>query len=246
MQSEMRFEILNAVELWLVKSQFRQNEPITAAWLQSEFGLPAAEAEEVLACCYRKGLLEKIEGKDYRIKTFVKPNIFSVHQFAQSTGLKPRSVIRSVNLVAADLYMAEKLMLPVGALIYQQKRSRLINDLVVANQCNSIPQCVTLGLELLDLKDQSFQNVLENQYHAVVCSIEEEHALMPASQEDQAVLGLQGDEPVICIRRLSQSATGMPLVYAEIHLNPQDYHLVENLWPQAKHLMNTDGKRGGV
>ncbi len=245
MQSEMRFDILDAVELQLVEGDIKQSEPINAAWLQREFRITAAEAEKVLGCCFRKGLLDKTDDKNYRAKAVVKPNIFSVHQFAQSTGLKPRSIVRSVRLVAADEAMADKLMVPTGAPIYQQKRSRMIDDLVVANQCNSIPQCVTPGLEQLDLKDQSFQNVLENKYHAVVYSIEEDYTLPPASQEDRAVLGLQNDSRVICISRLSLSATDMPLVYAEIHLNPEHYHLVENLWPQARDLMNAESKKDG-
>jgi len=224
----------------LLTDPARQDEVFTPAILEDRYVLSSSDALMILKCAYRKGLLEKRPDGSFVRKPPEPPQITSVFQHAQKSGLKPISLVREVKLVPASKPMAEKLQLSEGAPVYEQIRSRLINDQVVANQHNTIPHCVTPNLEQMDLKARSFQVSLENDFHAVVHAIEETYRMASPTTEDQQILALDAAEQVLVVERLSLSTTEMPLVWADIHVNPAHFYLVEALWPKAKNLVNSE------
>ena len=217
---------------------------ITTDLLKKRNGLSASSAKQILDCAYRKGLLERTAPDSFKRKPPEQPKITSVFQHAAKSGLKPKSLVRSIDFMPASKEIARKLGLSENEPIYQQKRSRLINDLVVANQCNSIPACITPSLEKIDLENQSFQVILEKKYHAVVHAIQEDYSLAEPTPEDRQILDLQDNVKVVVVHRLSLSATSMPLVWADIHVNPDHFHLVEKLWPQGAKLLASQNKGG--
>ncbi len=227
------FDQQQQFEKALVDNEINNDDVLNIDYLRTEYGLSDYQAQVILDCAYRKGLLEQVSAGSFSRKEPSQPEIISVFQHAEKTGMKPISIVRSVELVPASASVAEKLALQEGAPIYQQRRSRLINDVVVANQTNSIPYCVTPDLESLDLKHRSFQVVLENKYHAVVHAIKEAFALAESTEEDREILGLADGEQVLLVQRLSLSANDRPLVWADIHVNPHHFQLVESLWPEA-------------
>jgi len=243
--SEKIEEQIFAFEEALIDEHALTGVAIDASFLEEKFKLSRKNAQLLVNCAFRKGLLEKVGSNCFIRKSPEKPRITSVFQHAEKSGLKPKSIVRSIELVQSDNQVAKKLKINKGALIYQQKRSRLIENLVVANQCNSIPFCVTPGLERLVLEDQSFQVMLETKFHAVVHSIQEDFALADPSDEDGLILNLQGKSKVVVVHRLSLSSTNIPLVWASIHVNPLHFHLVEKLWPEGAHLLASQDKEGG-
>lgn len=235
---------LFAFEEALIADHTLKSVSIDMRFLEEKYNLSKGNAQLILDCAFRKGLLEKTGSGCFMRKPPEKPRITSVFQHAAKSGLKPKSIVRSVELVQSTNSIAEKLRISKGALIYQQKRSRLIENHVVANQCNSIPFCVSPGLETLDLENQSFQVMLETKFHAVVNVIQEDYNLADPTAEDRLVLDLQENSKVVVVHRLSLSATNMPIVWADIHVNPVHFHLVEKLWPEGAQLLASLDKKG--
>ena len=237
MHHKQNYENQYKFEQQLILGQIDMNVKIDTSYLQAAFSISADEAHCILDCCYRKGLIIQSNNIYFSANHQKKQNISSVYQFTEKSGLKPKNIVRSVELIKPDKPTIKILQLSGEALIYQQKRTRLINDSIVANQCNYIPQCVTPGLEKFDLTNHSFQVLLEDHFHARVHTIREEYSLTYPSDEDCEILKLQRRDKIISVSRLSLSSNRKPLVWADIHVNPIHYSLVQKLWPQAKSLV---------
>lgn len=233
-------KLQESFEYALVSGKLEIGQIIRVDDVANQFDAESSSAKQILSAAYRKGLVEKQAEGQYRIIGKSKPEITSVFQHADKSGLKPKSIVRAVTLVPADEIVAKKLMVSVGDLVFRQTRTRLINDQVVANQYNFIPIEVCPGLEEVDLTRKSFQVTLEKRFHTVVVNIEENFTFAPGTLEDLEILGLSVGAKVLVVQRLSSSSSNMPLVWADIHVCTEHYHYVKALWPQAAGLLVED------
>jgi len=228
---QQRFE--SAIVNGRIPSGFRA----AAEKFAADFGASLADMRRVLESAHRKGLVQPA-GDEFEILAPLNPSVESLFQHTSRAGLAPSSSIRRVVVEPAAEHVARRLQVDVGSPVYRLERTRIVNEEAIANQVNFIPYEVCPGLEDDDMSHHSFQRLLEGKYHAVVADVREEVALQAAGAEDQAVLGLQANSPVLVVQRLSLSRTGQPLVWADIHIRPDRYHYVASLWPQAAHLLN--------
>ena len=158
-------------------------------------------------------------------------------QYAQKSRLNPRTIVRDISVIEAGEALANKLDVPLGALVYQQVRTRLVDEQVLANQYNFIPFEICPGLEDVDLSHRSFQVTLEEDYHTVISRINEVYMLGDPMRDDTEILNLQAGDQVLIVERMSYSSSNMPLVYADIHVNPARFHYVASLWPDAEDIV---------
>lgn len=193
----------------------------------------------VVSSLERKGLIIQNTDGSIQILGVYKAAIESVFQYAEKSKLKPKTIVRSVTVVPAEESIAKKLWMSAGDPLYVQVRTRMIDDRILANQYNFIPYEVCPGLEDVDLTRASFQVTLENKFHTVIARIEETYALNPPEQDDGEILSIAQDEPVLVVQRTSFSRNEFPLVFADIHVNPAQYHYVKDLWPNAYPLLET-------
>jgi GntR family transcriptional regulator, trehalose operon transcriptional repressor len=208
---------------------------------QNRYQADAKDAVLVLKSAYRKGLVSREQGETYTITGKSQSSVRSVFQHAAASGLSPKSVVRALKVVPADDAVAATLRVEIGQPVFCQTRIRLVNDEVVANQNNYIPIEVCPTLEEVDLSRRSFQVTLNEDFNTVITEIKEDYAIAAASGEDAAILGLDDGEEVLVVHRLSLSVTGLPLVWADIHVHKNRFHYVEKLWPQAALLLTQGG-----
>lgn len=226
------------VERDIASGKMRAGERLTVSKLAKRYNVPVENAADILPTLLRKGLVEKIGQKAFSVFGLPNAEIESVFQYAQKSNLKPRTIVRAVTIISADMQIADMLSVLEGAPVYQQVRTRLVDEHVLANQYNFIPFAICPGLEDVDLSRRSFQVTLEEDYHTVVHHIEETYALGAPARDDAEVLNLKDDKKVLVVQRMSYSVSDMPLVFADIHVNPAMFHYVENLWPEAAKLVN--------
>jgi len=201
------------------------------------FEAPEAEMRRVLASAHRKGLVERVAADRFRILGIAKRGVKSVHAHTQKQALQPSSQVREVSIEPASQEVAEQLAVHVGAPVYRFARTRCIEDLPLANQVNYLPFAVCPGLEDHDVSQSSFQELLEEEYAVVLTDAVERLAMVPATAQDASVLGVPPDTPLLEIARLALSATARPVVWAILHVNPQGYQYVAELWPTAAELL---------
>ena len=205
--------------------------------ISQQLNADPGEIKKVLTSAFRKGLVVINEDDSYTVLTREHPSIESVFQHTARMGFKPTTIVRGVQMVASSAEIAQRLKVTPGDLVYVQVRSRLVADRILANQYNYLPVEVCPGLESKDLSHRSFQDTLEQDYHAIVAEVEETCRLAPANQGDQQILDLSEKDEVVIVERLSLSATRQPLVWADIHVRIDRIDYVAALWPNAARLI---------
>ena len=198
----------------------------------------------VLKSIHRKGLICFEEENRIRILGFPESGITSVFQYAEKSQLNPSTVVRRVDVIQADSLIADKLAIEIGSPIFVQVRTRMIKNEILANQYNFIPYFICPGLELLDLSHSSFQVALEREFHTIITKIDEQYKMALPSRDDTEILGINDTDHVLVVQRISYCRSNLPVVFADIHVNPQLFHYVEDLWPEAVELVQNflDGK----
>ncbi len=230
------------IEALLLDGSLSIGAILRADALSSMLDADQSATEQVLASAYRKGLVEQREDGKYSVLEPAKPSIESVFQHTARMGFKPTTIVRDVQVITSDEKIAFHLKVNPGDPIYLQVRSRLVEGVMLANQRNYLPVEVCPDLESQDLSKRSFQEVLEQVYHAVVADVKETVSLAPASLEDRQVLDLSKKEDVVIIQRLSLSRTRQPLVWADIHVRLDRIDYVAALWPAAARLVKENNK----
>lgn len=190
-------ELLRCFENAIMDGQLTQGKELSVSEWARRFQTTEDAMGLVLQAEQRKGLVDLANNQYYRILGVSKPSIESVFQHTSKSGLSPESIVRAVKIEAASKVVADKLQMLVGAPVYRQERTRLVNGEVLANQCNYIPYEVCPDLEKEDLSHRSFQETLEQQFHAIIAKTDESFELVPATSEDLVILGLPSGSQVL-------------------------------------------------
>ena len=227
----------NELEKMILGGRLPAGEILHLNSISQQMNADPAEMKMVLSAAFRKGLVDQNKDGSYTALTPANPSIESVFQHTARMGFKPTTVVRNVQMVASSAEIAQRLKVTPGNLVYVQVRSRLVEDRVLANQHNYLPVEVCPGLESKDLSHRSFQETLEQDYHAIVAEVEETCRVAPANQNDQQILDLSEKDDVVIVERLSLSATRQPLVWADIHVRIDRIDYVAALWPNAARLI---------
>ncbi len=229
-------------ESMILDGRLTAGETIDFNYIRGQLNASPDEMKKVLSSDFRKGLIDRKEDGSYYVLTASHPSIESVFQHTARMGYKPTTIVRDVQMIASSAEIAQRLMVNPGDLVYIQVRSRLVEGQILANQYNYLPIEVCPGLEKKDLSRRSFQETLEQDYHAVVAEVKETCRLAPANENDQLILDLSVNDEVVIVERLSLSATRQPLVWADIHVRIDRIDYVAALWPNAARLIKENKK----
>jgi GntR family transcriptional regulator len=234
-------ELQRQFEQALAGGEWAVGEKVTADSLARRFQVPVEPMRQVLAAAYRKGIVDQVaaERDAFRVLGLAQTDKESVFTHTARAGFKPTSLVRAVEVEPATPLVAEKLEVAVGGPVYRYVRTRNVDDQPLANQTNYIPFEVCPGLEEDDVFRYSFQKLLEKKYLAVLSEMKERFALIPATEQDQQILGLTEGSFVLLIDRIALSPTGRPLVWANIRIRPDRYDYVAALWPEAAKLLES-------
>ncbi len=235
--SQFPVELQRVFERSLTAGDYQAGDVLTLARLSERFQAEAAAMAAVMAAEMRKGLVQELGSGKFEVRGVARPEVGSVFVHAQERGLKPTSQVRAVVKEPASETVAQKLRLEMGAPVYHFERTRRVKEEPLANQVNYIPFEVCPGLEHDDVSRTSFQKLLEEKYLVFLAEAEERLAVVPAEPEDRAVLGLPPASSIVRVERLARSSSGWPVVWAVLHIHPDRYEYVAELWPAAAELL---------
>jgi GntR family transcriptional regulator len=239
--SEIKFPVglQRSIENEIASGALRKGENYSIESLAERYKAAKEDVSSIIPSLIRKGLAARETDRSVLIFGIPQAEIESVFQYAQKSKLKPRTVVRSVEVKQADAHLAEILKVPMSAPLFVQVRTRLVDEIVLANQYNFIPYEICPGLENVDLSRRSFQVTLEEDFHTVITRIEETYLLGNPERDDEEIMDVSHNAQILIVQRISYSASDYPLVFADIHVNPVQFHYVENLWPKAMPLVDS-------
>ncbi|MFZ5918552.1 MAG: GntR family transcriptional regulator [Chloroflexota bacterium] len=232
-------ELQQRVEQAIVAGELPVGQVWSLGALAGRFQAAADPLRRVVQAARRKGLVEAVEteGDVFRVLGLPTTQFASVFTHTAGSGFQPRSEVRQAEVEPATLLVADRLRVEPGSPVYRYVRTRWVNEEALANQTNYMPFEVCPGLEGDDVSRTSFQKLLEDKYHAVLVDMQEQYSLVPATEQDRAVLGLPQGAAVLVVDRIALSASGWPLVWADIRIRPDRFEYVAALWPQAAELL---------
>lgn len=237
MKPKFSYELQKQFEQALIGGKYAQDDLVTGNDLAPQYGTTPEEMDKILRAAYRKGLVDKAEGDTFRILGFGGPGLDSVFMHTQRSGLKPRSVVRFVEVESASEAVAAKLKIEPGSPVYRFVRTRRVNQEELANQTNFIPYEVAPELDQDDVSNYSFQKLLEEKYRATTAEVEESYEIVPATDQDREILELPPGSSVLYVQRLAFGRTGQPIVWANIRIRPDRFEYVSQLWPEAAKIL---------
>ncbi len=241
MNVQFPVELQNQIEQAILTGDFAVGQTVEVGSLAVRFHVSPQAILLVLLAEHRKGLVAQQAAAGFTILGYGTPSIDSVFQHTSKAGLKPTSEMRGTQIEPATVDVATRLKVALGAPVYRLDRTRLVNGQVLANQTNVIPFEVCAGLEHDDVSHASFQQLIENKYHAITAEMQEEFAMTQATDADASVLGLPVGTPILAIERLASSITAMPLILTKIHVRPDRFQYIAALWPSAQRLLEQHG-----
>jgi len=230
------------LEAAIVRGDHARGSTLLPGQLGRDYGASPDDVERVLGAAYRKGLVKPLPGGEdgYLVLGLTRSSFSSVFTHTAESGLKPRSLVRQVEVVPATPEMAARLEVEEGSPVYRYVRTRYVNEEPLANQINYMPFEVCPGLEHDDVTRHSFQKLLENKYATVFAGMKERFSIVEANAEDREILGLAPGATILLIERVALSATNRPVVWANIRIRPDRYSHVAALWPEAAELLTSD------
>ena len=237
LQKEFPVLLQGQIEKDIVTGHLEKGRVFTITDICDRYNVTRYAAKCVIRSQIRKGLLIREDRNAVRISGFLNTGIISVFQYAEKSGLKPRTIVRSLEIIPANRKISSLLHVPQFSDVFMQVRTRLVEDDVLANQYNFIPYEVCPNLAEIDLSHRSFQATLDEDFHTVITHITETCKLSKPARDDKSILGLQAGEAALVLQRISYSKNNLPLVFADIHIHPGKFHYVKDLWPQAAHLI---------
>jgi DNA-binding GntR family transcriptional regulator len=235
-------DLQRSIEVDIIAGQFDLGSTYSTKYFESKYNTDAKAVITVLRGIHRKGLIFQEENGEIRILGLPKAKITSVFQYAEKSQLNPSTIVRKVEIIPADEQIAGKLEIEPRSPLFVQVRTRKINREVLANQYNFIPYEICPGLEKIDLSQSSFQVALEKDFHTVITRIHEEYLLSAPLRDDKEILQISEKDQVLVVQRTSYSRNNLPVVFADIHVNPRQFHYVKDLWPDAYYLINKINK----
>ena len=225
-------QLQQQVEQAILSGQLETGQLVAVEATAAQFSASSEAMRTVLLAQHRKGLVKQ-QGDLFEIVGITGPTLDSLFQHTSKAGQKPASQVRAAVIVPCPEAAAVNIDVPTGAPVYRLERTRMVDDQVLANQVNYIPFEICPGLENDDLSHYSFQKLLEQKYHTVIPEMKEDIRIVPGTPKDLEILSLPAGAPVLVVERLSFSANHVPVVWADIHIRTDRYHLVASLWPKA-------------
>jgi len=129
-------------------------------------------------------------------------------------GLIPSARLLNMNLEEPDLEVAQALKLAPGERVYRARRLRSVNGDPVAVVTSYLPARIFVGIDKLDLENQSLYAILENKYKRKLHWAEEVIGAMVAGEEEAAALQTLAGSALLVIRETTFDAQGIAIEYS--------------------------------
>ncbi|PUA30955.1 MAG: GntR family transcriptional regulator [Cellvibrio sp. 79] len=183
--------------------------------LGDQFQVSRITVRQALGDLQKEGLIFKIHGKG----TFVaKPkafqNVSTLQGLAESLAQLGHEVINqllSVNFIAADARIAERLQLNEGDKVAEIKRVRLINREPVSLEISYVPPDIGEKLQKADLITRDIFLIIENDLQLNLGHADLAIDAVLADSELTKALNVEEGAPIMRIERLTHTATGKPI-----------------------------------
>jgi GntR family transcriptional regulator len=185
--------------------------------LAEHFGLARMTVRTEIDRLVNEGLVYRLHGRG----TFVaEPRVAQAVAFSsfsedmRARGMKPGSVVRSLELIEAGPFLARSLELAAGAPVAEIERVRTADGEPLALERVYLPAERFPGIAEADLEHGSLFEVLAERYETSLSGADQRVVAVPIEAEEAPLLGVDAGAPGLRFHTLARDARGVPAYYA--------------------------------
>jgi GntR family transcriptional regulator len=189
--------------------------------LMAQFSCSRVTVRQALVNLRRSGTIESQRGKGYFVSRLTAVHdlqrLQSFGEIMAPFGVQTFSDVLGVTQAAASREVSDALSLTSGGEVTRIERLRIAGGTVVSLDISFFPLDIGKRLAQLDLQNQDIFLLLERQLDTELGYADLTIDVVPASQQQAALLGVLPNEQVLRIRRLTYDATGRGIDYERIY-----------------------------
>ncbi len=146
------------------------------------------------------------------------------NRFPDSDAASPTTQAAFIDIVRAEVHVAQALNLKVGNKVFRLQRVKLIHNTIFAYVVSYVPIDTAPGLEQHSGTVTHLYHFLEKEYGITLNSIEDTISAVPATFFEAKVLNVEVGSPLLLSTRTA-SANGVIFDYSKRYIRPDLYNL---------------------
>jgi GntR family transcriptional regulator len=195
--------------------------------LMVHYGVSRATVRQALSGLVAEGLLEIRRGRGTFVhRAALEHHLGGFYTFSREIerhGMRPGTLVRSLELIVADEDVAAELELARGAPVVALSRVRLADDQAIVSETSYLPAERFPGLDRTDLSDASLYETLTSSYGVRPARARETFVPVLLAVAEADVLGGEAGDPVLRVERTTYDSDGVIIEYCRSILRADRY-----------------------
>lgn len=187
------------------------------------FSVSRITVRQALTQLQQEGLIFKVHGKgSFVSKPKAFQNVSHLQGFAEAMAGMGHEIFNQVkffDFVAAPIHVAAKLKLPVGTLVTEIKRIRLLNRRPVSFEVTYLPEAIGVQLQQVDLVTRDIFLAIEEECKTPLGHADLNIDAILADEELSEFLQVESNAPILRVERLTHNVQGQPIDFEYLYFS---------------------------
>lgn len=187
------------------------------------FNVSRITVRQALTQLQQEGFIFKIHGKgSFVSKPKAFQNVTHLQGFAEALSNLGHEVFNQVkffDFITAPIHVTAKLQLPVGSIVTQIKRVRLLNRQPVSFEITYLPEALGRQLQQVDLVTRDIFLALEEECNTPLGHADLNIDAIVADEALSELLQVNINAPILRVERLTHNAQGQPIDFEYLYFS---------------------------
>lgn len=191
--------------------------------LGEQFSVSRITVRQALTQLQQEGLIFKVHGKgSFVSKPKAFQNVSHLQGFAEAMSGMGHEIFNQVkffDFVAAPIHVAAKLKLPVGTMVTEIKRVRLLNRRPVSFEVTYLPEAIGVQLQQVDLVTRDIFLAIEEECKTPLGHADLNIDAILADEQLSEFLQVDSNAPILRVERLTHNSLGQPIDFEYLYFS---------------------------
>ena len=190
--------------------------------LAEEFGVSQGTVRKALNVLTAEKIIERRQGKGSYVSTHTpEKSLFRFFRLSRPGGEKtiPQPGTEKIRKRLAKRTERQKLDLAEGAMVFEIRRTRLIEDKPTLSEVIVVPEEIFPKLKDFSVLPNALYTLYQKEYGIQIMSTQEEIHAVTATKEDEEPLSVKAGEPILQMERVAIALDGRKVEFRSTRCN---------------------------